>query len=195
MPNFTQFENNDPLPKSADFRQFILCKIGENTDLLSSKQVFEKLKDPSLQFAGHISAAKILFASPETVQFFNENEYLFSLIKNEDAYAKAKSDHRNKTSKLKYSFLEYLKNDLGLSHLPNADKIINYSWQEAHSSGYQAVYDHACEIADLFLPPELKELLQVTQELVTDFGEEYGDVDLVKKGQTIINKFKTSSEL
>lgn len=198
MTGFKRFENTDKYPKKVDFQHYLLFKIGDIADKLTLKQVMNKLGTPELAFAGHLPAAQILDCDVKAVKLFQKRDYIFSLINDDDALRQAKRDYNAKTRKLQADFLNFLAEDLGFNHLPNANKIANYAWQEGHSTGYQSVYDIACEMAYLFLPPELTELLLTSQELVTTMKEEYGEdhlPSLAVNAQNAINKFKVSADL
>jgi hypothetical protein len=46
-------------------------------------------------------------------------------------------------------FYTDVKDDLGITNNPKADKLMSKAWERGHSSGYQEVYNCACDLVEL----------------------------------------------
>lgn len=87
----------------------------------------------------------------------------------EDQYRPAMDEYWRQERLAKEKFFQAILYDVGLENHPNAQKIAEYAWGEGHSSGYYEVYNHMCEISDLFF--HKGHLLERTQKDVTESVE------------------------
>lgn len=184
MENFDQFTQKEKFPEDNDFYQYSLHKESEPENQLTMKEVFAKMKasPEEFSFISHYPALKILDGEKSAIQLFLKKGYVFSLDKNEEAYLEAKRDYASREHELEYEFLCFAKDSLGLSKLPNADKIAQYAWEECSKDGFEAVYEHMKVMSELFIPSQSHEPITPAsiQSIINYIDEGEPDIKVVK---------------
>jgi hypothetical protein len=116
--------------------------------------VYQAIRDADMLKADYSYHPKKPFilkgANSVTVQKYAEDLAAYEAEKEVyDKAAREAQDHNRKV----YALIENLiREESGLNFIPEQyrDRVYAHAWQTGHSSGYSEVYNHLCELVDIF---------------------------------------------
>ena len=93
-----------------------------------------------------------LVADPNAKAVLEYAEELSNWEAAEIVYKKELRDYKEKETLLNSVLIEYIKEYAGLDKVPEQyrEKVYSKAYQDGHSGGYYEVYQHLCELVDIF---------------------------------------------
>ena len=89
----------------------------------------------------------------EETQYMNGVVHLTPCIKekvtDKESFRKMRDAYDEENKRLYERFIEDVKEDLGITNNPKADKLMSKAWERGHSGGYADVYSCAVDLVEL----------------------------------------------
>jgi hypothetical protein len=127
--NFNEYKNTFDYPIKSEFTTVFYTKHGE---LIAKK------------------TGETVVYTPGTANI-PLNSCTTEFVIDHEGFKQARLAYGQETQRLTQKFYADIKADLGIENHPKADKLIAYAWEQSHSSGFEEVYNTACELVDLIV--------------------------------------------
>lgn len=125
--DFDKYENKLPYPGNSDYTVIYYYKAGKTVAVKTGTEI---------KYMKGFDGFDLTTCTTEKVI-------------DKDTIRRLREAYNDNGRRLYDLFVADLKEDLGVTDHPKADKLVSLAWERGHSSGYQEVYNEAWNLVDL----------------------------------------------